>query len=143
MSRLRARIVKLGHLTPKEGLVLCYLCRAYSRKEIATDLGLHISTVNRYIESISEKLDSHSHAEIVSTAQALGLVSVTLHKDSPAWHQVLLMLLVFNSAQSHLSQLFTEGVDGIPELLRGPRSPRPIRTNQTTTRLARSFRKKD
>jgi hypothetical protein len=116
---------------------------AYSRKEIANDLGLHISTVNRYVESISEKLDSHSHAEIVSTAQALGLVSVTLHKDSPAWHQVLLMLLVFNSAQSHLSQLFTEGVDGIPELLRGPRSPRPIRTNQTTTRLARSFRKKD
>lgn len=129
MKKLHATVLKNGPLTDKEMAVLCYLCEGCTRTEIAL-LKLHrsISTINRHVEHIAEKLESTSTAEIVSTAVAAGLVRITVDYSTSLAEKFVVVLLMLNVTSGHL------------DARRGPQSPRPARTMRAGTRLNRTGR---
>ena len=126
MSHLHASILKRGPLSPKEAVVLRYLCEGYHRQEIANIINRTVSTISKQIESIAFKLDCHSAAEIVGTAVALGLVKIdVIHEHNLFIKFIACFLIVINISSG--------GVD----MRRGPRSPRPVRTRVTASRVVR------
>jgi len=126
MKNIKATVIKPGPLSPKEALVLGYLCEGYSRKEIAEQICRSESCINRRVESLADKLSSHSTAEIVATATALNIVRIELKRGTRGFFsQFVILLLCFN---------FVFGFSGLR-----PRSPRPIRT-QNVARLVRASR---
>lgn len=126
MKKLSATVVNVGPLSKKEAIILRYLCEGFMRKEIASKVCRTQSCVGKQIESIAHKLDCHSAAEIVATATALDMVKIKITEVGHWLQNLLSILLVFNIALSHVD-------------MRGPRSPRPIKT-RTTARLVRSIR---
>lgn len=78
MSHVHAVIVHPGPLTQAETRVLKYLCEGCMRKEIARRLFRSYGCVSKQIESIADKLDAHSAAEIVSVAVAQGMVDIKI-----------------------------------------------------------------
>ena len=128
MQKITAIILKQGPLSPKEAVVLRYLCEGCMRKEIALKVCRTPSTVGKQIESIAEKFDCHSAAEIVATAVAAGMVSIQIKQENSLFGKCLVMLLMCNVVFSHM------------DMRRGPSSPRPARTSRTTSRVNRSQR---
>ena len=128
-KKLRAIIENRGPLSRQEANTLKYLAEGYTRQEIAKfKLFKSTSTINRYVESLALKLDSHCTAEIVSTAVALGLVRYEFRVKHQLATNLILCLLIVNITASHV------------DLRRGPRSPRPVRTMRVSSRLTRTQR---
>ena len=110
--KLHAEITDRGPLTNQELKVLKLLCEGRLRKEIAALVFRSYGCVSKQIESIAQKLNAHSAAEIVATAVAKGLVKISL--------QVFLCSITLGSLSSEL------------DLRRPPRQPtvRTVRTIQ-------------
>jgi DNA-binding NarL/FixJ family response regulator len=70
----RARLA--GALTPRERDVLRLLAEGCDSKGIAGRLGLSVHTARDHVQSVLEKLDSHSRIEAVVRAGELGLVRI-------------------------------------------------------------------
>ena len=68
----RARVV--GSLTPREREVLRLLAEGCDSKSIAGRLGLSVHTARDHVQSVLEKLETHSRIEAVVRAGELGLV---------------------------------------------------------------------
>ena len=130
MKKVTATVIRRGPLTKTEGRVLRYLCEGYTRNEIAVlKMVRSTSTVNRHVESIALKLESHSQAEIVSTAIAAGMVHIEFREAVPALlARCLLILIMFNVTAGHI------------DYRQAPRAPRPVRTYRTSVRLMRGQR---
>jgi two-component system nitrate/nitrite response regulator NarL len=65
-----------GSLTPREREVLRLLAEGCDSKAIAGRLGLSVHTARDHVQSVLEKLDSHSRIEAVVRAGELGLVRI-------------------------------------------------------------------
>lgn len=128
MRKLTATVIKPGCISPKEAVVLKYLCEGYLRKEIAHKVVRSQSCISSQLESIAHKLDCHSAAEIVATATALNVVIVEITpEERPHWfNKFVSILLVINI-------LF--GIVG-PRI---SRTARPVRT-RTAASLVRVIR---
>jgi DNA-binding CsgD family transcriptional regulator len=72
-SRLRPRGQSRSVLTPREREVLGHLADGHTTREIATLLGISVSTVRNHIEHILHKLHAHSRLEAVAVSRRLGL----------------------------------------------------------------------
>ena len=128
-KKLRAIIVNRGPLSRQEANTLRYLAEGYTRSEIATiKMFRHQSTINRHVESLALKLDAHCHAEIVSTAVALGMIQYEFRVKHHLASNLILCLLMLNVTAGHL------------DMRRGPSSPRPVRTVRVSSRLTRTLR---
>ena len=128
MKKLKAKVVNPYPLTKKEAVVLRYLCEGCSRVEIAkSKVYRELSTINRHVESIASKLDCHNHADIVATAVSLNMVEIKHLKPNAVIQRFAVFALLANVTFGHLD-------------MRGPRSPRPIRTARTTSRIVRTAR---
>lgn len=66
----------LARLTSREREVLLYIAEGFSNKEIATQLGIGVRTVETHRERIMRKLDIHSIAGLTRFAIVQGLVSL-------------------------------------------------------------------
>lgn len=66
----------VGALTPRERQVLGLLAEGCDSKGIATRLGLSVHTARDHVQSVLEKLGSHSRIEAVIRAGELGLVRI-------------------------------------------------------------------
>ncbi len=73
-QRKTARGSDHGVLTPRESQVLALLSDGRTTGEMATLLGISISTVRSHIEHLLHKLHAHSRLEAVATGRHLGLV---------------------------------------------------------------------
>jgi len=125
MHKLLATSIKHGPLSPKEAVILRYLCEGYLRKEIAARVFRTPSTVGKQIESIAGKLECRCSAEIVATAVALGLVNVEVTHDHSLFIKCLALLLIMNFTAGHI------------DIRRGPRAPRASRTLRMAGRTGR------
>ena len=65
-QKARAKTPETENLSPREVEVLELLVKGYAYKEVAYDLGISYSTVQRHIESIYRKLHVHSRTHAVS-----------------------------------------------------------------------------
>ena len=129
MCKLTVKVLKRGPLSPKEAVILGYLCQGYMRKEIALRVCRTPSTVGKQIESILEKLECHCAAEIVATAIAAEMVEVTINHEHSLFMKIVCVLLLVNITASHM------------DLRRGPRSPRPMRTSsRVNSRVVRQIK---
>ena len=61
-------------LTPRDRVVLDLLARGRDTREIAERTGLAVSTIRGHVQTLIEKLGTHSRLEAVVRAQSLGLV---------------------------------------------------------------------
>ena len=145
MKKLRAIVVDRKSLTRAEAITFRYLCEGYSRVEIADKKRFRsLSTINRQVESIALKLDAHSHAEIVGTAVALGMVRYEFRETHGLLTNAFVILLMLNITSGHIDlRRFISMPSPQPiQTPRGPRSPRPlriIRYNGRTLRTGRQF----
>ena len=60
-------------LTPREREVLGHLADGHTTRDIATLLGISVSTVRNHVEHILRKLHAHSRLEAVAVSRRLGL----------------------------------------------------------------------
>lgn len=67
-------------LSQREQEVLGLLARGYAGKEIASALGISVTTVSTYVRRIYEKLHVHSRAQAVATYAQINL-------DESRWHR--------------------------------------------------------
>lgn len=67
MSRLRS-------LTPREREVLSLVARGLAQKQIATDLGVSVKTVQHHLAHLMDKLDLHDRVDLARFAVREGLV---------------------------------------------------------------------
>src|SRR5437867_2026298 len=65
-----------GHLTRREREVLIHIAEGLSNKEIASQLGVGVRTVETHRERIMRKLNIHSVAGLTKYAIAKGLISI-------------------------------------------------------------------
>ncbi|MFD2256763.1 response regulator transcription factor [Luteolibacter algae] len=65
-KQVRAKTSETESLSPREIQVLELLVKGFAYKEVAADLGISYSTVQRHIESIYRKLHVHSRTHAVS-----------------------------------------------------------------------------
>ncbi|MFD0893894.1 response regulator transcription factor [Luteolibacter ambystomatis] len=65
-NKARARTPETESLSPREIQVLELLVQGFAYKEVAAELGISYSTVQRHIESIYRKLHVHSRTHAVS-----------------------------------------------------------------------------
>lgn len=63
-------------LTPRESEILLLLCACIGRKEIASQCGISVSTVNTHLENIYKKWNVHTEAQAVIMALYSGAVRV-------------------------------------------------------------------
>lgn len=108
--KLHATLTNHGPLTKREVDVLLLLCQGQLRKQIAHALHRSYGCVSKQVESIAQKLDAHSAAEIVAKAVASHYVDITLK----AWMVIML-------CQCCLANV---NID----MRRGPAAPRPQMT---------------
>lgn len=104
---LHATLNHPGPLTQRESDVLLLLCQGKLRKQIAHTLHRSYGCISKQIESIAQKLDAHSAAEIVAKAVAGHLVDITLK----AW----LLIMTINCGLGDMDI----------DMRRQPRVPRP------------------
>ncbi len=62
-------------LTDRECQIVCLIADGWSNKEIATELGIGVRTVETHRERISRKFGAHNTAQITRKALALGIAS--------------------------------------------------------------------
>ncbi len=74
-DRVRRMRDLVASLTPRETDVFHLLVRGKRNKEIAYALGTSERTVKAHRRSLTEKLEAHSLAEVVTIAERLGLVA--------------------------------------------------------------------
>jgi DNA-binding CsgD family transcriptional regulator len=94
VKRIHANLLNPGPLSAKEAVVLRYICEGYTRNEIAGLVFRSSSTISSQIDSIAQKLDCHSAAEIVATAFALGLVSITIDQNPSLLRRIVVLILI-------------------------------------------------
>lgn len=73
-SRLDSIVAHLARLTPRERQVFDLIVRGKINKQIATQLGTTERTVKAHRHGVMEKMQVHSLAELVSSAERLGLI---------------------------------------------------------------------
>ena len=56
------------HLTARETEVLAHIRRGHTNREIATQLGVSLSTINKHVENMLEKLPARNRAQAVAEA---------------------------------------------------------------------------
>lgn len=61
-----ARLSKKYLITPREGLVACYLQNGFSPKEMARELSISVRTIEKYIFNLRKKFDSRSMIHLVA-----------------------------------------------------------------------------
>lgn len=81
------RDASLVCLTNRECEVLLYIAEGFSNKEIASQLGIGVRTVETHRERIMRKLDIHSIAGLTRFAISQGMVSLVSTPLSPALAQ--------------------------------------------------------
>ena len=64
---------ELHHFSEREKEVIRLICREFSNKEIASQLGLSVRTIEGYRENIQEKMEVHSTAGMVVFAIRKGI----------------------------------------------------------------------
>lgn len=69
------RAGRLGRLTPREREVFALVARGRMNKQIAYELGTTIRTIKAHRRNVMEKMAARSLAELVLSAEQLGLVS--------------------------------------------------------------------
>ena len=67
-------LAHLARLTPRERQVFDLIVRGKINKQIATELGTTERTVKAHRHEVMEKMQVHSLAELVSSAERLGLL---------------------------------------------------------------------
>lgn len=78
----------LARLTSREREVLLYIAEGFSNKEIASQLGIGVRTVETHRERIMRKLDIHSIAGLTRFAISQGIVSLLSTPLSPSVTQL-------------------------------------------------------
>ena len=73
-SKLNSIFAHLATLTPRERQVFDLIVRGKINKQIATELGTTERTVKAHRHEVMEKMQVHSLAELVSSAERLGLL---------------------------------------------------------------------
>jgi RNA polymerase sigma factor (sigma-70 family) len=73
-SKLESILSHLERLTPRERQVFDLIVRGKINKQIATELGTTERTVKAHRHEVMEKMQVHSLAELVSSAERLGLL---------------------------------------------------------------------
>ena len=73
-SKLDSISAHLARLTPRERQVFDLIVRGKINKQIATELGTTERTVKAHRHEVMEKMQVHSLAELVSSAERLGLL---------------------------------------------------------------------
>lgn len=73
-SKLDSIFAHLATLTPRERQVFDLIVRGKINKQIATELGTTERTVKAHRHEVMEKMQVHSLAELVSSAERLGLL---------------------------------------------------------------------
>ncbi|MGY2906669.1 response regulator transcription factor [Bradyrhizobium sp. URHC0002] len=73
-SKLNSILARLATLTPRERQVFDLIVRGKINKQIATELGTTERTVKAHRHEVMEKMQVHSLAELVSSAERLGLL---------------------------------------------------------------------
>jgi FixJ family two-component response regulator len=73
-SKLDSIFAHLARLTPRERQVFDLIVRGKINKQIATELGTTERTVKAHRHEVMEKMQVHSLAELVSSAERLGLL---------------------------------------------------------------------
>ena len=73
-SKLASILAHLATLTPRERQVFDLIVRGKINKQIATELGTTERTVKAHRHEVMEKMQVHSLAELVSSAERLGLL---------------------------------------------------------------------
>ena len=73
-SKLDSIFAHLATLTPRERQVFDLIVRCKINKQIATELGTTERTVKAHRHEVMEKMQVHSLAELVSSAERLGLL---------------------------------------------------------------------
>jgi len=71
---LDARTKQLGRLTSKQRQILSFVGQGMRSKQIATELGLSVRTIEAHKYSIMQILNVHSTMEMVKRAEAQGLM---------------------------------------------------------------------
>ena len=95
-------VVNAKGMSKGEAVTLAYLAEGYTRPEIAKKINKSLSMVNRYVENLAVMFDAHSHAEIVSTAIALGVVRLELRDERWLSHIVLSLFFVMATSLADL-----------------------------------------
>jgi RNA polymerase sigma factor (sigma-70 family) len=80
-SRLDSIVAHLARLTPRERQVFDLIVRGKINKQIATELGTTERTVKAHRHEVMEKMQVHSLAELVSSAERLGLLDRSANLD--------------------------------------------------------------
>jgi RNA polymerase sigma factor (sigma-70 family) len=73
-SKLDSIVAHLARLTPRERQVFDLIVRGKINKQIAAELGTTERTVKAHRHEVMEKMQVHSLAELVSSAERLGLL---------------------------------------------------------------------
>jgi FixJ family two-component response regulator len=73
-SKLDSIVSHLARLTPRERQVFDLIVRGKINRQIATELGTTERTVKAHRHEVMEKMQVHSLAELVSSAERLGLL---------------------------------------------------------------------
>jgi len=73
-SKLESILAHLARLTPRERQVFDLIVRGKINKQIAAELGTTERTVKAHRHEVMEKMRVHSLAELVSSAERLGLL---------------------------------------------------------------------
>lgn len=66
---------RLGRLTPREREVFALVARGRMNKQVAHELGTSVRTIKAHRHNVMEKMGARSLAELVLSAEQLGLVS--------------------------------------------------------------------
>lgn len=70
-------------LTPRERDVVSLLVAGFSTREIATETGLTVSTVNTYLKRIFSKLGVHSRVELIARMAGTATIPPRPEHDAP------------------------------------------------------------
>lgn len=70
-------------LTPRERDVVSLLVAGFSTREIATETGLTVSTVNTYLKRIFSKLGVHSRVELIARMAGTATIPPRSSYDAP------------------------------------------------------------
>jgi DNA-binding NarL/FixJ family response regulator len=80
---LNQQVQSANELTPQEELVLRYVVRGRTSKEIASEMEISPKTVAKHRENVSRKLNLHSPAEWIQYAIKQGMVDPAFNDFSP------------------------------------------------------------
>lgn len=93
--KLHAELLDRQNLTPREAEVFELLCSGLSDKAIANELGIHIKTVSKHIDTVYTKLDIrwqsiNTRCTAIGLAVARGMVRMVLRS--------VVIVLIFQAA---------------------------------------------